>query len=135
MNEAVNRSVSRIMEDKRRVYNFCSVLYFAYGKAFTAINTRSRFIRSGIWPLDPMQLLSIARPASMDNSNTVLSVEELENILEEKRREFRETILGWDATVCSNGFVDTTQGAVLTSSRALNLARLKKGKTMREKCG
>ena len=52
-----------------------------------------------------------------------MTVAEMESLFEEKRVQMRHAILGEDAKVSASGFIDTTRGAVLTSDRALALAR------------
>ena len=45
--------------------------------------------------------------------------------LKQKQEEMRDTILGCNATIARSGFIDTTKGAVVTSTKALELARRK----------
>ena len=49
MNEAVILAVSSDIDDKWDAYGFGKMLTFGYKKAFTALNIRAGFIRSGIW--------------------------------------------------------------------------------------
>lgn len=43
--------------------------------------------------------------------------------MERKREQMRRSVIGNDAKIARYGFIDTTKGAVLTSDRALELAR------------
>ena len=128
INEAICSCVCRGADAKWSVYDFCRMITFAYDKAFTSVTIRSGFMRSGIWPLDHQQLLSISRPASASDADTLLCVEELQKIMEAKRRECRDNLLGWNTKIAASGFVDTAQGAVLISEQALMLAREKRAK-------
>ena len=48
---------------------------------------------------------------------------ELGTLLERKRREARDTVLGYKAEVAASGFFDTQEDTVLISGRAFELAR------------
>ena len=50
------------------------MISLAYRKTFTRTNIRSSFRRSGIWPLDASQLLSIRRPRNSEICTEALSV-------------------------------------------------------------
>ena len=123
LNEAVNLSVSKSYSNDWDVFSFCSMLTHAFNKAFTAHNITTGFRRAGIWPFDASQLLGIPRPQSSNDADTMVSVSELERLLELKRAEMRHAVLGEDATITDCGFIDTSKGAVLTSERALYLAK------------
>ena len=49
----------------------------------------------------------------------------METLCEEKRVMKCIEVLGFESNICDSGFVDTTNGAVLSSSMALQLFRLK----------
>ena len=53
----------------------------------------------------------------------MVSVSELERLLELKLTEMHHAVLGEDGTITDCGFIDTSKGAVLTSERALYLAK------------
>ena len=65
------------------------------------------------------------RPKSTEETNTLLSVNEMEILLAQKRKVARRRIFGIDADVQQNGFLSTANGEVLTSVGAMNLAREK----------
>lgn len=111
------------------------MLRTAYLLTFTYRNVRSSFRRSGIWPADPSRLLGVPRPRSSAKSKEILTVDELERLFKKKREAARVVILGHDAERHASGFVDTSNGMVLTSARAMELARKKAGvdKAKREK--
>ena len=101
------------------------MLTHAFSKSFTAHNIGTGFRRAGICPFDASQLLGSPRPESADQVDNILSVPELERLLEEKRSAMRRAVLGDDATITYCGFIDTSKGAVLTSAKDLCLAREK----------
>jgi len=105
--------------------DFCSMLREAYERSFTPVNIRASFRRAGVWPLDPSKLLSSARPAAADNLREVRSPIQLELLFEQKRAAARNQLLGADARIGASGWLDTTDGAVLTAPQSITLARKK----------
>lgn len=106
-------------------YDFCGMLKDAFYSSFTRQNIAAAFCRCGIWPLSPARLLSVPRPRSADDSSTVLTVLELDSLLQEKLRKVRTGMIGEGAKLCGSGFIDTSNGMVLTSEPAIALAREK----------
>ena len=96
-----------------------------YYRAFTVHNVRASFHRTGIWPFDPTSLLSTPRPSTSHEKAVILSPEEPLVAFKQKQEEMRDTILGSNATITRSGFIYTTKGAVVTSTKALELARRK----------
>lgn len=122
LNEAMNLCISQDKDDKWDTFSFCDMLKFAYEKSFTPQNIKSGFRKAGLYPLDSSQLLSVPRPVNADNLTEMLTVDELERLFEAKRQILRTKVLGEDTVISKSGFVDTSNGAVLTSVRALALA-------------
>ena len=88
-------------------------------------NIQSSFSRAGIWPLNPQQLLSVARPAD-SSCTSILSVEELEKNLLRTQEEYITRVLGDDAIIAVNGCIDTTSGCIMTAANVMELLRAKK---------
>lgn len=122
LNEALHTAASADKLDTLNTFDFCSLLKTAFDSAFSKSNIMASFRRSGIWPLDPNKLLRVPRPASGQELTRVLGVGELKALLEEKLGRARRGVLGEDAALLSNGYIDTQKGAVVTSVRALQLA-------------
>ena len=101
------------------------MLIHAYQAAFTEANIVTAFRKSGIWPVDSKQLLSVPRPVSREQIGTILNVEDLERMFEEKRVAMRRQVVGAECVLLGNGYIDTTRCAVLTSDKALSLIREK----------
>ena len=114
------------------VFDLCSLIRHAYEKAFTGSNIQASFYRSGIWPFDPKKLLRVPRPASAEPYANIMSVEELCFAFEEKQKALRSSVLGSEATLTRSGFIDTSKGFVVTSSRALELARDKQNADLKK---
>lgn len=113
------------------VFDYLKVMREAYGLAFTRKNVLSGFEKSGIWPLNYKALLNTPRPASTINTYKILSVCQLEELMEGRRARRRE-IMGIQPVVTKSGFVDTTSGLLLTSPQAMVLANQKhKNDTLR----
>lgn len=127
--KALNESISLCSTvgkiDIFDVFDFCRMLSYAYRKAFTEANIVQAFKKSGLWPIDSSQLLGVPRPGTAEDIRTILNVDQLEKLFEQKRAAVRETVLGSDSAMLANGYIDTTKGAVLTSDRALMLIREK----------
>ena len=94
--------------------------------SFTGQNIQASFYRLGIWPLDAGKLLNAPRPATASADARIMSVEELHAAFQEKQKVLRNAILGGDATITRSGFIDTLHWAVVTESKALELARQKR---------
>lgn len=122
LNEAINLAIARDEANNWDTFAFCQMLKFAYQKSFTVQNVRSGFQRARIWPLDASKLLSVPRPKSLTNPGSTVSVAELEELFQKRRRSIRKSLLGSDAKITAKGFVDTTKGEILTSQRAMWLA-------------
>jgi len=110
---------------KYNMYDFCRLPRHAYHEAFSRANIRAGFKRAGIWPFRPVALLGNPRPASVDDLNRFLTVEEMAVLFEKKLSEKREEVFGEKLVMTKNGFIDTSGGAVLTSERAMVLVRKK----------
>lgn len=80
--------------------------------------------------MDAGRLLGVLRPRAADRVAEIVGVDELSELLERKRAALRSTVLGDEATVHACGFLDTSNGLLLTSELAMGLAR---GKAARDK--
>lgn len=69
-----------------------------------------------------MSLLFFPRPRSAACVGDVVSVEELQNVFESKRRAERDIIIGADAAIKDYEFFETKSGLMLTSRRAMDLS-------------
>lgn len=116
-------------------FAYCAMLRTAYLLTFAYKNIRASSARSGIWPVDPSCLLGVPRMRSAKKCNEVLTVDELERLFKTKREAARVAILGADTKLQLSRLVDTRNCMVLTSARAMELARWKAGveKEKREK--
>ena len=85
------------------------MLKFAFEKAFTDASIKTAFRKTGIWPIDKLELLSRPLPACCKNVGEVLNVEELYGLLERNRKESRTKLLGEEADLMNSGFISTKQ--------------------------
>ena len=92
---------------------------------FIRNNIVASFRRSGIFPLDSSELLSVPRPASQQDIENILSPGQLMERFEARSQELRDKVLGEDAIITGTGYLRTTAGCVLKSYRALELIREK----------
>lgn len=106
-------------------FNVCKVLIQAYEISSTAFNIKAGFRRSGIIPLDKYALFAQARPHSHGTPTKISTVDDMAKMLDEEKKRKVSEILG-DVTVRSQGFLDTSYGAVVTSEATLALLRLYK---------
>lgn len=90
------------------------------------------FQRDGTWPVDPMPLMSVTHPKDVDDVLTLVSVEEMQQILLDNCRDICDGLLGDNVVEVRRGFVNTTCGLVLTSDDALAAFR-RKAEEWREK--
>ena len=103
----------------------CSLIRHAYDRSFTKQNIQASFRRSGIWPLDHTKLLNVVRPSTAGSAASIMSPEDLYDAFKKRQEEMRGEVLGSDANIGRSGFIDTFKGSVVTSSKALELARMK----------
>lgn len=71
--------------------------------------------------LDPKKIFGVLR--SGDDIAHVLTINGIENLMEAKRMYVRDAVLGCSVQVTASELVDTTHGAVLTSTQALAASR------------
>ena len=108
------------------IFDMCSLIRDAYVYSFTVRNTQAPFYRSGILPLDASKLLNVPRPATASADASIMSVEELQAAFQKKQKIPRDAILCADAKITRIGVPDTSHGAVVSSSKALELVRHKR---------
>ncbi len=73
-------------------------------------------------------MLSTPRHRGTSNAKILLSVDEIKELLITKSRGGRTRIVGADMRFCRSGFINTTEGAVLTSEVELRRARENKSR-------
>ncbi len=89
------QQASRARElDVFHMFDFCSVLLQDYKASFTQSSIPASFRRAGLWPLDPTKLLGVPRPRSACSIAPVLTVYDLEKLVEAKRVSARDAVLG-----------------------------------------
>ena len=64
------------------VFDYLNIMSEAYRQAFTYKNIMSGFATTGLWPIDPIALLNVLCPVSTSDPRTILSVEEMEILME-----------------------------------------------------
>ena len=101
------------------ILDFARMITSAFYTSFTRPIIISSFRRSGVCPLDSTRLLNVSRLKSVDEPYKLISVDELEKLIVSKRRSDRRRILGEDVNVTRIGFIDTENGALVNSKRAL----------------
>ena len=128
--QSLNRIINNITlsEEQRELnmFDICALLSRAYEESFTPSNIRAGFRRAGVWPVDATRILNVSRPLNSCPNAEILTVEQLAAEFEKKRVAFRDHVLGSDAVMMDNGYVDTTKGCVMTSENVLKLVREKK---------
>lgn len=117
-----SRSQPQLMQLMKLTFIYCAMMRRPFDQSFIKSNIRASFEKTGIWPFDLTRLLSVPRPRAADEIDTILSVEELHALFEEKRQEARFSIVGHDTRIDTTCFISTTCGVVFTSDRALQLA-------------
>ncbi len=108
------------------LFDLCAILPEAYHMSFTVKNVKESFCRAGIWPLNPQRLLCEELPADAQVDSRLLSVDELQKLFEERQIEYRNKVLGSDAVIGQSGYVDTTNGCVMTAPSVMEMVRKKK---------
>lgn len=124
LNDVVHESMSSVGENGANVYDVCDMMHKAYKDTFVASVIKSSFQRSGVWPISPKKLMSVPRPINGELQGTATIIQ-MEEMMEERRKEFAGTVFGDRITLPSTGFVDTTKGAILTCEKAIDLIRTK----------
>ena len=110
------------------LFDICGILCEAYNNTFLSSNITAGFRRAGIWPLNESNSLFEGLLENASNDARLLSVDELQVLFSARREEYREKVLGSGAVVGLSGFIDTTNGCVITSDNVLRLVREKKEK-------
>ena len=119
------------------LFDLMKLMRSAYECAFPRSNIQKAFKKSGIWPLNPAAVLNIPRPISASAPSKIVTVQELSQLLEERRTEKRAG-LKLQPVVLKRGSVDTTYGLNLTSQEAFELCasqvRADRARKAREAC-
>lgn len=92
------------------VYDFCSLLNYAYSRSLIAPKFMFAFAASGVWPLNRQKLLGVAPPRSGADLRTIIGVDELEKMYLEKCKVARKRILGEEVFEVRKCFVATMKG-------------------------
>lgn len=66
------------------MFDFCGMLLHAYGKAFSRQDIVTSFRKTGIWPMNPTQLLCVPLLAGYNNLEEVMDVNKQCDLMEEK---------------------------------------------------
>jgi len=106
--------------------DICAMMSQAYEETFTSKTIGVGFQRAGIWSRDAKRLLNYPIPANGSSASKLLTFDELEEMYEAKRKAYRTRLMGGDPMMLQNGFVDTTNGFVMTSATVLDLVKRKK---------
>lgn len=101
-------------------FQLLHMMRVAYEKSFTLTNVVRSFSVSGMFPVCAEKLIGTPRTQSRDLHSIMSGVKEMENLITAKRERLRQ---GHDIqpVVLRRGFVDTTQGMVLTREEAMKL--------------
>ena len=105
------------------LFDFCRLFTQAYEKAFSTDKIRAGFRKTGLWPVDATELLSNCRPLNECNLFQIVDLYTMMTMVDRKRKKFASG--GKQLVVLKNGFIDTSQGIVLTSARAMELIQAK----------
>lgn len=105
------------------LYELCDILRTAFHNSCTTSNIIASFLRAGVWPVDAAKLMSIPRPRNGDAEQTLVSIDEMEEMLIASRTAARRSIVGDDVLVTHRGFVEATRGRVLKTDAAIAAAR------------
>ena len=96
----------------------------AYNRAVRRKNIMPGFKKAGIWPMDSTVLLGVSHPESSNLNCRLVSVNEIESLMEQRWMEKR-TSLEIKPTVAASRILDTSSGLMLTSPESLALAKRK----------
>jgi DDE superfamily endonuclease len=102
------------------VFDFAKMMSAAFDDAFTIQNIKSAFRKTGLWPLNSERLLSMPLPMDRQNRSTIVSVTDMQVMLDEKRKKLREGMCIQPAVI-KRGFVDTSAGLELTQPDVMRL--------------
>ena len=105
------------------VYDFCGMLHYSYQTFFHCGGYIAALKISGTCPIDAKKLLSEPRPQSKSDPNTLMTVEQLLILIEQKREDLKESVIGSGAIMPRNGYLDTIKGMVITADKVSALIR------------
>lgn len=93
----INRFAKLVMEEGEgqdyTTFSFCSLLRDAFTVSMTEKNITYRFSRAGVWPLDALCVIFVPIPVSPREPIRILSSYELDELLETKLHEHRESVV------------------------------------------
>ena len=104
-----------------------------FNDALSYQNIKSSFERCGLWPIDGMKMMSVPRPQDKNDTKTLMTVEEIEQLYNGKQQDALKVAFGDIAIEVWRGFLDTTRGLVLNSEAGMNVAVLKANEVNRKR--
>ena len=119
LNELLSASIDEHASRTFDTYDFCSMLRSAYNGVFTRAIVKETLEKSGMWLIIAARHLAAPLHRSGRELGNLLSVHQLEELYNERRKTARVRILGENVIVTASGYVDTVEGAVLTSANAM----------------
>ncbi len=114
INEQLYTSSSTLTgaQKERTILNLCFIFWCAYDMAFTRKNIRNGFEKPGYWPYCPEKLLFRPQPRDSNDLQTILSVDRMSNMPQEKVVSRRSQGTSVTSVNIRKGFVDTTYGCL-----------------------
>ena len=75
--------------------------------------------------MDAARILLKSLPLDHDQLHKLLTIEELNELLDAKRKQYASKIVSGDVHMAYGGYVDTTRGAALNSAEGLQVSLVK----------
>lgn len=122
LNKEICATSTTVTASELDKFDFLKLMREAYEASFTRANIISAFEKAGLWPVDPHRLLRTPRPYSSEDASRILSVKEMEEMLELKRKT-RAQGIGLRPKVSKCGYLDTSKGLNLCSQEAMKLVK------------
>ena len=122
MRKSITAAAKSVDATNYDLFDLCIYMREAYERAFTRENILSAFARTGINPSGAGDLLCVPRPVSKSAPSTMISVEDLTSLLEDKICSMRRGML-LQVPVLRREFVDTSLDLHLTSEAAMTMVR------------
>lgn len=125
MNDAMQKAADADRDEVINLFELCAMFRHACNTALTRVNIMYAFERAGVYPVDRSKLMSVPKPRDDDDVRTLMSVDDMEALFQEKCKNALERILGKTGIVERRGFLDTRRGGLLTTQASIDLVRAK----------
>lgn len=125
MNDAMQKAADADRDEIINPFELFSMFRHASKSVRTRVNIMYAFKRAFVYPVGRSKLISVLRPRHYDNVRTLMSVVDMEQVIQEKRNNALDIVLGNTGVVKRRGFLVSRCGCLLRTQASIDHVRTK----------